>query len=241
MFRVEGSWPSPVSIRQGWGRAVARPWNDESADAFLRLERGRSDFLETATRKITSISGGGVFSPAMFPNSTRVWTRAGYEQIRQLEVLERSLRVRVAQPTRKVRRNPRPEWDRLLEIDRAAFAGFWRMSLDGLSEALSSTNLSTVLTIATDDVVFGYAIVGSQWGTSYLQRVAVDPVQGGKGLGTDLVRAAVKWARETTATSMVLNVRAENARAIRLYEREGFTNTGSKLLILRYGTTTLLN
>ncbi len=218
---------------------MARPWNDEAPDAFLRLERGRTEFLRSASEEVSSICGSGVFSPAMFPGSTHIWARAGYEEIRQLEVMERPLGISVEAPLREVREDLKPNWDRLLAIDRAAFEGFWRMSLEGLREALSSTNPSTVMTIGEE--VSGYAIVGSQWGIAYLQRVAIDPDRGGRGLGTDLIRAALKWGQTTSAGSMVLNVRSENERARRVYERQGFTVTGTNLHILRYGSTTLLN
>lgn len=240
-FRVEGSWPSPITISHGWGRASARPWNDEAADAFLRLERGRTDFLRSATHALSEISGSGVFSPAMFSGSMRIWIRAGYEDVRRLDVMERPLGVTSSGAMGEIREESDPDWNRLLEIDRVAFQGFWRMSLDGLREALLSTSPSAVLTIRADRMVVGYAIVGSQWGTSYLQRVAVDPDHGGRGLGANLVRACLGWAGRTAASSMVLNVRHENSRARGLYEREGFTMTGRKLHILRHGNTTLLN
>lgn len=241
LFRVDGAWPSPVTITQGWGRAAARPWNDEARDAFLRLERGRAQFLRSATEHIASLSGSGVFSPAMFVDSTKVWTRAGYEEVRQLDVMERSLRAEADKPSRQINQTVDPDWSRILEIDRGAFKGFWRMSEEGLREALGSTSPSVVLTIPSgDDQVLGYAIVGSQWGTAYLQRVAVDPTHAGQGIGTDLIRGSVGWARTTSAISIVLNVRPENSQAVRLYERHGFTTTERNLRILRYGDTTLL-
>lgn len=239
-FRVEGEWPSPITITRGWSKARARLWNDEASDGFIRLERGRSDFLRSATDEVTAISGGGVFSPAMFAGSTRIWSRAGYEEVMRLEVMERSLGVGVDRPSGEVGVATKPPWQRLLEIDQGAFRGFWRMSLHGLKEALESTTSATVLTAKSDGQVAGYAIVGSQWGTGYLQRVAVEPAQGGQGIGTDLIRAAVAWARTTPATTIVLNVRSDNASAKRLYERCGFRPTGTHLRILRYGNTTLL-
>lgn len=120
-----------------------------------------------------------------------------------------------------------------MEIDRLAFQGFWRMSPAGLTEAMSSTARSVVLTVG-DTEILGYAIVGAQWNVSYLQRIAVRPEQAGKNVGSDLVRAALAWARKTSAQTMVLNVRNENARARRLYSKEGFAPTGTALRILRY-------
>lgn len=240
-FRVRGNWPSPITFSRGWARAVARPWNDEAPDAFVRLERGRSDFLRSATETVASMSGSGVFSPAMFSPAMRVWIRAGYEEVRHLEVMERPLGASIEETSIEIEETTTPDWARLLQIDRAAFEGFWRMSLDGLKEALASTDPSSVLTARVDGRVAGYAIVGTQWGTSYLQRVAVDPDRGGRGIGTGLVTAAVRWARKTAAASMVLNVRPENVTAKRIYERSGFSTTGRHLRILRFGDTRLLS
>jgi ribosomal protein S18 acetylase RimI-like enzyme len=239
-FRVEGRWPSPITLSRAWGKAIARPWNDEAPDGFLRLLRGRADFLESATERVASISGSGVFSPAMFSSSMRIWKRTGYEEVRRLDVMERPLGAEIERPQLPIEQTTEPPWQRLLEIDRSAFTGFWRMSLDGLKEALSSTSSSATLTASIDDEIVGYVIVGAQWGTAYLQRVAVEKESTGGGVGTALVRAAVEWARHTSAVSMVLNVRSENERASSIYERCGFSNTGRTLRILRYGDTSLL-
>lgn len=239
-FRVDGNWPSPITLSRGWGRATARPWNNEAPDAFVRLLRGRAEFLESVTERVAAISGSGVFSPPMFAGSMRVWKRAGYREARRLLVMERPLGVEVQNPHMDIEEVVEPPWQRVLEIDRFAFDGFWRMSLDGLREALTSTSPAAVLTASIDREVVGYAIVGAQWGTAYLQRVAVETGSAGQGIGTDLVRAAVRWARRTSAASMVLNVRSENARAVSVYERCGFSITSRTLRILRYGETSLL-
>lgn len=239
-FRVEGTWPSPITLSRGWGRAIARPWNDEAPDGFLRLLRGRAEFLQAATEWVASAGDGGVFSPAMFSSSMRIWRRAGYEEVRRLDVMERPLGTEIEGPRLPIEQTTEPPWDRLMAIDRSAFRGFWRMSLDGLREALASTSHSAALTVSIDGEIVGYVIVGAQWGTAYLQRVAVEAGRTGGGIGTALVRAAVEWARQTSAASMVLNVRSENERASRLYERCGFSNTGRTLRILRWGETSLL-
>jgi ribosomal-protein-alanine N-acetyltransferase len=176
----------------------------------------------------------------MFSSSMRIWSRTGYEEVRRLDVMERPLGTAIERPDLPIEQTAEPPWQRLLEIDRSAFAGFWRMNLDGLKEALASTSNSATLTATIDDEIVGYVIVGAQWGTAYLQRVAVEAARAGGGIGTALVRAAVEWARQTSAASMVLNVRSENERASSVYERCGFANTGRTLRILRYGDTRLL-
>ncbi len=127
-----------------------------------------------------------------------------------------------------------PNWDNLGALDRAAFQGFWRMDSVGLKEALKATSRSVILTRQTTFGIVGYVIVGAQWGVAYLQRLAVHPDHRGKDIGSDLVRGAINWARRTTSQVFVLNVRDENTAAQRLYEKEGFSATGTKLRILRY-------
>lgn len=176
-----------------------------------------------------------MISPAVFNSSMKIWQSAGYHEVRQLEVMERSLGDDLCQPRSEVDEVDSPDWNRLTAIDNAAFRGFWRMSREGLKEALQSTSSSAVLVSRTNTRVTGYAIAGAQWGIGYLQRVAVDPDSGGQGLGTDLVRASLKWAAFAGARTMVLNVRPENERAKRVYNRAGLTYTGTNLHILRHG------
>ena len=54
-LHVDGVWPGPLSVRRGWSRAVARPWNDEAPDAAMRLIRGSHEFLGEASRRLGSL------------------------------------------------------------------------------------------------------------------------------------------------------------------------------------------
>jgi ribosomal protein S18 acetylase RimI-like enzyme len=233
VLHLDGAWPSPVTITRGWSRARARPWNADSADAFLRLERGGTDFLLHATHAVLDLGVGTVMSPPLYTSATRVWRRGGYDTAHRLQVMERSLASPSLPPVHSVLPASDPDWKRIVEIDDAAFHPFWRLGRLGLQEALSSTRRSVLLIARRDGEVAGYAIVGSQWGAAYLQRIAVDPIHAGTGVGSDLVRTALAWGRPSSPT-MVLNVHAENSAARRLYAREGFRDTGTTLHILRF-------
>ena len=232
-LRIEGGWPEPVTLSRGWARASARPWNDETPDAFLRLDRGSQDFLAAASDDVVEMSQASVYSPPLYASSTRIWQKCGYREAFRLIVMERSVTSNRSGPTAVVVESRKPNWDVIMEIDRHAFQGFWRMSLAGLTEAMSSTARSAILTVGDTGTV-GYAIVGAQWNVSYLQRIAVHPEHSGKNIGSDLVRAALSWAGKTAAQTMVLNVREENVRARSLYSKEGFASTDTALRILRY-------
>lgn len=233
LLRVDGSWPGPIALNSGWLRARARPWNESVPDPMVRLDRGGSDFLGAVTRELFDLGAQAVYSPALYAGSTRVWRRSGFEGFALLDVMERSLGGGSATDTGEVRLENDPDWKEILDVDRAAFEGFWGMSALGLTEA-HETNRAAALFVATDeDRLAGYAIVGAQWGTVYLHRIAVLPADAGRGLGTALLTASIEWANRSGSRTMVLNVRPQNTRAKLLYRRHGFTDTGTSLQVLR--------
>ena len=233
-LHLDGVWPGPVTIRKGWAKAQARPWNDEFPDPALRLERGSNEFLKAVAEFLGPKGSGMVYSPALYPSATKVWTSAGFTLFRLLDVMELPLGGEIRPPDHVIERTGAPDWGALLSIDDLAFDGFWRMTEAGLVEAMRATPRATVLTALIDGHLAGYALVGSQMTISFLQRVAVAPSFGGQGVGGSLVRAAAMWASKRGGRALVLNVRPENDRARRLYEREGFLHRETQLHLLRY-------
>ncbi|HUG31522.1 MAG TPA: GNAT family N-acetyltransferase [Acidimicrobiia bacterium] len=234
LLRVDGSWPGSITISAGWFRARARPWNESVTDPMVRLERGGTEFLSAVTRRLYETGAGSIYSPALYPSATRVWTRAGFEIDARLDVMERALGGARSKLPTDIEIESDPDWTEILELDRLAFEGFWGMSRLGLQEAHQTNKDTVVITDRLDGRVAGYCIVGVQWGTVYLHRIAVRPDVSGRGIGARLVDAAVGWGNATGAQTMVLNVRPENARAQRLYQRLGFNNAGTALEVLRH-------
>lgn len=202
---------------------------------MLRLLRGNSAFLIDATDHLMALGVDTVYSPPLYRSSAAVWRASGYEERHRLNIMERSLGLPFEPTCIPMTMTVDPPWDQVVRIDKGAFEGMWRMSETGLREALESTRVGTVLLAGDRAHPDGYAMVGSQWGVCYLHRVAVDPTRRGRGIGSELVRAAIGWARRTLSTAMVLNVRPGNHEARRLYEREAFTATGTDLHLLGYG------
>jgi ribosomal-protein-alanine N-acetyltransferase len=233
-LHLDGVWPGPLTIRKGWAKAQARPWNDEFPDPALRLERGSHEFLKAVAELLAPKGSGMVYSPALYPSATKVWTSAGFALFRLLDVMELSLGAEIRPPDHTIEPTRTPDWRALVAIDDLAFDGFWRMTEAGLVEAMRATPRATVLIARVDDHLAGYALVGSQTTVSFLQRVAVAPPFGGQGVGASLVRASATWASRRGARALVLNVRPENDRARRLYEREGFQARETQLHLMRY-------
>lgn len=202
---------------------------------MVRLERGGAEFLTAVTTRLFEMGQDRVYSPALYPDATRVWRRAGYDTHATLGVMERTLSDRRSGLQEgEVTIEVDPNWDEIYELDREAFAGFWRMSKLGLIEANDTNRRTALLTTRSEGMISGYAIVGTQWGVTYLHRIAVHPEHGGRGFGAGLMDAAIDWGRRSGGRTMVLNVRHDNGRARRVYERSGFVDTGTALEVLSH-------
>jgi ribosomal protein S18 acetylase RimI-like enzyme len=203
---------------------------------MVRLERGGVEFLIAVSKELADRTGEAIYSPALFPGSTRVWRRAGFEDHSELAVMERTLgNIPADGLAHLVESWAEPDWEAVLAIDRAAFEGFWGMSRLGLEEAHQTNRDTVLLTVKSNGPPEGFAIVGSQWGIAYLHRIAVLPARSGQGVGSALLTAAMRWGAANGARSMVLNVRRDNKRAQALYRKTGFTKTGTSLQVLRHG------
>ncbi len=79
----------------------------------------------------------------------------------------------------------------------------------------------------------GFALIRTIAGESELLTIAVAPEVRRQGLGRGLLEAALSAARDKSAEEMFLEVAADNAAAIALYARAGFTETGRRAAYYR--------
>ncbi len=228
-----GTWPGKITLRRGWARAEARPWNDVEPQASLRLLRGGASFLGACTARLITLGATGVISPPLPLSARRSWEQAGFETYVDLALMRRSLEEPGPAPDHLVVENPECPLEDLLQIDAAAFPPFWRFNREGLEEAIQATSRSTTLTIqGGDGDPIAYAVVGFGSAISYLQRVAVSPEWQGHGMGRSLVRVAARKARGAGAKALLLNTQTDNDPAIKLYEDEGFVRLPEPLTLL---------
>jgi [ribosomal protein S18]-alanine N-acetyltransferase len=131
-------------------------------------------------------------------------------------------------PDPRVRRARRSDLDELVALEARCFRG------DRLSARQYRAHLGSErawLGVAER----GGALVGSAMvlfradsRAARLYSIAVDPAARGGGLGLALLRAGERAAGARGATEMRLEVRADNAAAIALYEREGYVRFGRR-------------
>lgn len=231
---VRGNWPGQVTLRSGFAKGVARPWNDSVHDAHLRVDRGSVGFLNSAHVALTEMGAPGVASPPLPVPRMGMWQDAGFTPWLELHMYGRDVMRKPPAPKHPIVEGNADDWKSAIAIDTAAFDELWRLGPLGLSEAREATTHSTFSIVC--DVpghVAGFAIVGIGSRIGYLQRIAVDPELRGRGYGRALVRAAIRWTVEHGGTSLLLNTQPDNDRASHLYLSEGFQRIPNRLSVLR--------
>lgn len=233
-MRVSGTWPGVLILRQNWAKATARPWNDSSPGASLRLERGSSEFLVECADHLIDAGAQWVGSPPIDSSSASVWESAGFQKFLTLDLYGRDLQRPFEAPTRDVALGAAADLPAAIEIDRLAFDLTWQLGSLGIAEARAATPRSAFLVTHEDDIVRGFAIVGLGGTIGYLQRLAVHPSSAGSGHGRSLLRASLEWCHRRGATQQLLNTRPGNEAAGGLYHSEGYSVNQGALSVLRY-------
>ncbi|HWG59603.1 MAG TPA: ribosomal protein S18-alanine N-acetyltransferase [Candidatus Acidoferrales bacterium] len=83
--------------------------------------------------------------------------------------------------------------------------------------------------IAEDDGrVVGFIVARLAAQEIEILNLAVRPASRRQGVGTELLNAALQWGRASGAERAILDVRASNRPALRLYERHGFHIEGRR-------------
>ena len=113
--------------------------------------------------------------------------------------------------------------DEVLELEQSVYSMPW--SRGNFLDALHCAYPSRVLR-ATGGHLQGYFLLMPMLDEMHLLNLAVRADQQGHGLGRFMLDQAVTCARAMEMTSMLLEVRPSNARALALYARAGFLPVG---------------
>ncbi len=234
IMRVSGTWPGVLTLRQSWAKASARPWNDVSSGASLRLERGSAQFLTEAADHLMEAGATWVASPPVDASSRSVWESAGFARFLTLDLYGRDLTVPIEEPTRDVEDGAAADLLAAIDIDRVSFDDTWQLGRFGIAEARTATPRSAFLVTREEGTVRGFAIVGIAGTVGYLQRIAVHPSARGRGYGRSLLRVSLDWCRRRGARQQLLNTQPGNDAAAGLYRANGYFVNEGALSVLRY-------
>jgi ribosomal protein S18 acetylase RimI-like enzyme len=128
----------------------------------------------------------------------------------------------------EVRRARLADIDALARLEADSFASD-KLSRRSLLHLIRSPS-AIVLVAARGTEVLGDAAVLLRRGSrrARLYSIAVDAREAGRGVGSQLMEAAENAARGRKAERLHLEVRADNAAAIRFYQRRGYKEVGRR-------------
>jgi ribosomal-protein-alanine N-acetyltransferase len=115
--------------------------------------------------------------------------------------------------------------DELLPIERGLFGEEPWTARTFWSE-LGQLDTRHYLVALEDGMVVGYAGLCAYPDEAFVQTIGVAPQAQGEGLGAQLLQALLDEAARRRKTTVSLEVRADNEKAQRLYERFGFRQAG---------------
>ena len=135
-------------------------------------------------------------------------------------------------PAVPIRRGWRRDRAEVLTLDERAFDDFWTLDRRGLDDAIRATPASRFRVVRLDRRIVGYSVTGMAGSRGYLQRLAVDPDDHGRGLGRALVAESLRWLQRSGARHTLVNTQFENERALHLYRSCGFVAEPDWLTVL---------
>jgi len=132
-----------------------------------------------------------------------------------------------------------PDPQALAKIHAAAFTRPRPWSAAEFAAMLADPQVA-VITAPSPAAPAGLAVLRAVAGEAELLTIAVAPDRRAQGLGRSLLHRALAAAASAGATEVFLEVAADNAPALRLYESTGFIMTGRRPGYYGQGTDALI-
>ena len=129
--------------------------------------------------------------------------------------------------------------DALITLENRLFEGD-RLSRRAMRYSLTRPTLVLPVALYQSQIV-GYGLVAFRKGSAFgrVTSIASDPEAGIKGIGRAVMGALAEAAKSRSCTRLRLEVRADNTRAIQIYERVGFVQFGTYADYYEDGTSVL--
>jgi len=110
--------------------------------------------------------------------------------------------------------------NQIAAIEKAVFTTD-RLSRRSL-RAFITSNKATLLVATRRGKIMGYSLIGFRRGSKFARLYSLAVAPGVTGVGRKLLRASEKVARDRDCDALRLEVRADNQRARKLYEKSGY-------------------
>jgi [ribosomal protein S18]-alanine N-acetyltransferase len=124
-----------------------------------------------------------------------------------------------------IRRAKESDIPAIVEIENISFPTPWEQQT--FVETFESKDKAIIVS-ETDGKVNGYIILEKVLDEGSITDLAVAPDFRKKGIAQELITTVINIARHEKLLKLFLEVRSNNAQAIRLYEKFGFVRTGRR-------------
>lgn len=172
------------------------------------------------------------------PDDTPFFAEAGFEPFKTILLLEGDVHTVAAQRRRgrggSFRRFRPQDLEQVLEVDGAAFDGFWKLDSWSVRSISRYCELNNFLVAEGEGGLLGYCIAGTNRYSGFIQRLAVRPENQGQGWGKALLLQQAAWLKGKGARVFLVNTQEENVTAQRVYREMGFNRSVSPRYIYRY-------
>ena len=113
--------------------------------------------------------------------------------------------------------------DRVMEIENLCFKAPW--GKEDLYREINDNQLSVLLVITVNDLVVGFCDYWNTFDSGTICQIAIHPDYQHQSLGSRLLDEVIKDAQAKKTRTLTLEVRESNSKAIKFYQKHGFSIT----------------
>ena len=218
------------------GCFYTRKWNEFVDYVYFERILGGKSLLKSINKKSQELNLS--FNSSMISElEAKRWLETGWGQKHSLFICESNLKdiEKINKSDYKSIEHTRfnlSDIETLLEIDAKIFSSYWKNSYSNFVETMKSCNNNHLFKVFSDNELRGYAILGETRGFTYLQRFGVDKDFQKQGIGENLLKYILSFAKSKNYKKMKLNTQESNEPALRLYTKNSFSVSKKKLLIM---------
>ncbi len=210
-------------------------WHGRPDIATIALSGSDTPSPRALADLLTTLRNDGyreLLTNALAPGAALPLVDAGFAVRHRLHLLECPLDEPLRDGSGRTERAGRGDRAAILDVDAVAFDPDWQFDDLALREAIRATPSTQLRVARVDDLIVGYALFGRAEGPGYVQRLAVAPVAQSAGIGRALLEDGLRWLARRGSRRALVNTQTDNDRALRFYERAGFTRLPVGLCVL---------
>ncbi|MCK5344565.1 MAG: GNAT family N-acetyltransferase [Candidatus Heimdallarchaeota archaeon] len=191
--------------------------------------------LKEAITSLQGTSAKQIMSIPIFPWFSNLILESGFEEVSRVIVMNLNIKDRskkIICPSIEIRNMEKSDLKDLEILDRESFNPIWHNTLKSLEEAFRQSYLASVA--IEENKIIGYQISTISRSSIHLARLAVNPENQTKGIGSALLSNLIDQIRSKNREILSVNTQQNNIYSINLYKKFGFQETDEFFQVFAY-------